>query len=166
MRPARNAWRALGRASKDRTFKSVVNRYTSPSEAYRGLIEHYERETRYQVVKLDNELHIKKLAPGQSPSALWDVMLEGQAILSAAGKPMDDDILFANFLKALPSSYELEVRTARNNSSMSREDILSTPRVRFHELQGGMQTFPQQGGQSQCSKCESIEGRGLGFGKA
>ena len=145
VRRARNAWRALERASKDRTLKSVLNRHTTPSEAYRGLIEHYERETRDRVVKLDTELHNKKLAPGQLPSALWDVTLEGQAILTAAGKPMDDDILFANFLKALPSSYELEVRPAKKNWSMSREDILSALRMRFHELQGGKPSRNKEG---------------------
>ena len=64
IRRARNAWRAHERASQDGSFKSVIKRHTSPSAAYRGLIEHYDRETRDRVVKLDTELHNKKLAPG------------------------------------------------------------------------------------------------------
>ena len=91
-------------------------------------------------------------------------MLEGQAILTAAGKPMDDDILFANFLKALPSSYELEVRPARKSSSMSREDILSALRMRFHELQGGKPSRNKEG-QATAASAKASKGGASGSGR-
>ena len=85
---------------------------------------------------LSRRLNSFKIAPGTNP---LDVMgrIEDLAVeMRTAGMSLDDHMLYAIFIDALPAEYEVEARNLASRDSIGRDYIIKAVRERHHRLSG------------------------------
>ena len=129
-------WNVLSTSLKSKSDKSILHRWTSPSEAWDVFLAWYGPHTTRAKSDLSRRLNSLKIAPGSNPLEEMGRIEDIAAEIRTAGLTLGDYMLYTIFIDVSPAEYEVEPRNLASRDNIGCDDIIKEVREQHHQLSG------------------------------